>query len=278
MHPHAKTVRPEDVSIPAAPSLLVAPAVDRPGRRRGGAGGGAAAGARRGVLRVVPGGLPVLPEPGSGRAVLRPVQHATRAGWSVVVRRLAEHVAAPCRCSLLFVPVALGRHALYHWTHEETVAADPILLPEAGVPQRGLLLRPGGRVPRDLDALVLVVPPRVAAPGPRGGDPADHAAHAVGVGTGAAALRAHPRPSPPSTGSCRSTRTGTRPSSASTTSPARWWGSSRVLALPKHGAVRLSAGGRCSPGGDRSSTTTTWASCCSPSSCSGPTSPSPSSC
>ena len=56
------------------------------------------------------------------------LQHLTRAGWSVVVRRLAEAVAATLPLlALLGVPLAFGLHSLYHWTHEEAVAADPLL-------------------------------------------------------------------------------------------------------------------------------------------------------
>jgi hypothetical protein len=44
------------------------------------------------------------------------LQHVTRAGWSVVVRRLAEHVAATLPVlALLFVPLAFGLHDVYPW-------------------------------------------------------------------------------------------------------------------------------------------------------------------
>ncbi|HVS01782.1 MAG TPA: quinol:cytochrome C oxidoreductase [Thermoanaerobaculia bacterium] len=56
------------------------------------------------------------------------LQHLTRAGWSVVVRRLAEHVAATMPLFLLLLlPLAFGLHDLYHWSHAEAVAADPLL-------------------------------------------------------------------------------------------------------------------------------------------------------
>ena len=46
------------------------------------------------------------------------IQHATRAGWSVVVRRLAEVLSMGFPVLLvLFAPIALGAHDLYHWTH-----------------------------------------------------------------------------------------------------------------------------------------------------------------
>ena len=48
------------------------------------------------------------------------IQFATRAGWSVVVRRLAEHVMATVPVfAVLIIPVLFGLHELYHWTHPE---------------------------------------------------------------------------------------------------------------------------------------------------------------
>ncbi len=43
------------------------------------------------------------------------IQHVTRAGWSVVVRRLAENMAS-CMwlMAVLFIPIAIGYHDLYH--------------------------------------------------------------------------------------------------------------------------------------------------------------------
>jgi len=55
------------------------------------------------------------------------LQHITRAGWSVVVRRLAEDVAATLPVvALLFVPLAFGVHALYPWAGHE--AQDPVVM------------------------------------------------------------------------------------------------------------------------------------------------------
>ena len=52
------------------------------------------------------------------------VQHLTNARWSVVVRRLSEALtwAFPF-LALLGIPIILGMHDLYHWTHEELL--DP---------------------------------------------------------------------------------------------------------------------------------------------------------
>ncbi len=56
------------------------------------------------------------------------LHYLARSGWSVVVRRLAEHVMGTLPVFiLLFIPVYFGMHDLYHWTHAEAVAADPLL-------------------------------------------------------------------------------------------------------------------------------------------------------
>ncbi len=56
------------------------------------------------------------------------LHYLARSGWSVVVRRLAEHVMGSLPLFiLLFIPVVLGMHSLYHWTHADAVAHDPLL-------------------------------------------------------------------------------------------------------------------------------------------------------
>lgn len=57
------------------------------------------------------------------------IQHVTRAGWSIVVRRLAENVMITLPAlSLLALPVVfMGTHELYEWTHLDVVAADTML-------------------------------------------------------------------------------------------------------------------------------------------------------
>lgn len=56
------------------------------------------------------------------------LQHLTNAGWSVVVRRLAESMASTLPLlALLFLPIAAGVGELFHWSHAEEVAADPLL-------------------------------------------------------------------------------------------------------------------------------------------------------
>ncbi len=60
------------------------------------------------------------------------IQHATRAGWSIVVRRLAENAMLTLPVlALLSIPVAfMGAHDLFHWMHIESpeVANDPMLM------------------------------------------------------------------------------------------------------------------------------------------------------
>jgi hypothetical protein len=56
------------------------------------------------------------------------LHHLTHAGWSVVVRRIAEGLAAALPALLLlFIPVALGLRVLYPWARPEVLASDPVL-------------------------------------------------------------------------------------------------------------------------------------------------------
>ena len=56
------------------------------------------------------------------------VLHVTKAGWGVVVRRIAENIMSTLPLfALLFVPVWLGMHELFHWTHADVVANDTVL-------------------------------------------------------------------------------------------------------------------------------------------------------
>jgi hypothetical protein len=61
------------------------------------------------------------------------LQHCTRAGWSVVVRRVAEAVAGNMWVmAVLAIPVVLGMDHLYHWTDTAAAAHDPILAGKVG--------------------------------------------------------------------------------------------------------------------------------------------------
>jgi hypothetical protein len=61
------------------------------------------------------------------------LQHVTRAGWSVVVRRIAEGFACNLGpMALLVLPILWGMHHLYHWSHADAAAHDPLLAAKAG--------------------------------------------------------------------------------------------------------------------------------------------------
>jgi hypothetical protein len=57
------------------------------------------------------------------------IHHLTRAGWSVVVRRIAENIASNLQWMwILAVPLLVfNMHDLFHWSHSEAIANDPIL-------------------------------------------------------------------------------------------------------------------------------------------------------
>lgn len=60
------------------------------------------------------------------------IQHLTRAGWSVVIRRIAEVVAANViLLAVLAVPIVIGARNLYAWLDPEIVAASPLLTRKA---------------------------------------------------------------------------------------------------------------------------------------------------
>jgi hypothetical protein len=64
-----------------------------------------------------------------GALVFVLLQHVTRAGWSVAVRRLAEGVAPNVFVPMAFlvIPVIVGLDVLYPWTDRAAVAHDPLL-------------------------------------------------------------------------------------------------------------------------------------------------------
>src|ERR671913_2015662 len=56
------------------------------------------------------------------------IQYATQGGWGIVVRRIGETVFATIPVmAALFLPVLLGLHDLYEWSHAEAVANDALL-------------------------------------------------------------------------------------------------------------------------------------------------------
>lgn len=65
---------------------------------------------------------------GLGGLFLLLIHHLVDATWSVVLRRIFESISVTLPLmAFLFIPVAFGIHDLYHWSHAEVVAADPIL-------------------------------------------------------------------------------------------------------------------------------------------------------
>jgi hypothetical protein len=61
------------------------------------------------------------------------LQHCTRAGWSVVVRRVAEALAGNVwLMAVLLIPILLGMEHLYHWTDTAAAAHDPLLAGKVG--------------------------------------------------------------------------------------------------------------------------------------------------
>lgn len=63
-----------------------------------------------------------------GSLVFVLVQHLTRSHWSVVLRRIPETVSSNFFIWAIFIiPVLLGMHSLYHWTHADAVAEDPVM-------------------------------------------------------------------------------------------------------------------------------------------------------
>ena len=56
------------------------------------------------------------------------IQYAAQGTWGIVVRRIGETVFATLPLmAALFLPLLLGLHDLYEWTHHEAVAQDAVL-------------------------------------------------------------------------------------------------------------------------------------------------------
>jgi hypothetical protein len=64
-----------------------------------------------------------------GAAFFLALQYITQSGWSAMFKRIPESMSAWLPVAgLLFLLMIPGLHSLYHWTHAEEVAKDPILL------------------------------------------------------------------------------------------------------------------------------------------------------
>lgn len=56
------------------------------------------------------------------------LHHLVDAEWSTVIRRWSESLMAPLPVmGVLFIPILLGMHNLFHWSHAEIVANDTLL-------------------------------------------------------------------------------------------------------------------------------------------------------
>jgi hypothetical protein len=67
-----------------------------------------------------------------GAVVFLAIQYVSNAGWSAVLKRVPEGLAAYLPVGALAMLVVLaGAHDLYHWSHEEAVAHDPLLQAKA---------------------------------------------------------------------------------------------------------------------------------------------------
>jgi hypothetical protein len=71
-------------------------------------------------------GIPV------GALVLLMLQHLTGGGWGMVIRRILEAATRTLPLMLLlFLPILLGAHSIYEWTHPDKIAAHPALVEKA---------------------------------------------------------------------------------------------------------------------------------------------------
>ncbi|HYJ89087.1 MAG TPA: hypothetical protein VEW46_23675 [Pyrinomonadaceae bacterium] len=63
-----------------------------------------------------------------GSLALLMLQHLSGGGWGLVIRRVLEAATQTLPLmALLFVPIVLGAHSIYSWTHEEEIAKHPVL-------------------------------------------------------------------------------------------------------------------------------------------------------
>lgn len=63
-----------------------------------------------------------------GSLALLMLQHLSGGGWGLVIRRVLEAATQTLPLMLvLFVPIVLGAHWIYRWTHEEEIAKHPVL-------------------------------------------------------------------------------------------------------------------------------------------------------
>jgi len=63
-----------------------------------------------------------------GSLALLMLQHLTSGGWGLVIRRVLEAATRTLPLmAILFVPIILGAHSLYEWTHHEELQNHPVV-------------------------------------------------------------------------------------------------------------------------------------------------------
>ncbi|MSR83158.1 MAG: hypothetical protein EXS58_09575 [Candidatus Latescibacteria bacterium] len=68
-----------------------------------------------------------------GSLAILMLHHLAGGTWGFAIRRLLEAAARTAPLVLIFfIPVLLGMHELYEWSHPEAVARDPVLLQKSG--------------------------------------------------------------------------------------------------------------------------------------------------
>ena len=68
-----------------------------------------------------------------GSLALLMLQHLTGGGWGLVIRRVLEAATRTLPfMAILFLPIILGSHSLYEWTHPEELAQHPAVQFKAG--------------------------------------------------------------------------------------------------------------------------------------------------
>jgi hypothetical protein len=67
-----------------------------------------------------------------GSMALLMVYHLSGGAWGLVIRRPLEAAVRTLPImTALFLPIVLGMHDLYHWTHADVVASDPVIREKA---------------------------------------------------------------------------------------------------------------------------------------------------
>jgi len=76
-----------------------------------------------------------------GSMALCMVHHMSGGAWGLVIRRIFEASSRTLPVlALLFIPIALGMHDLYPWTHADHVAARRSLAAQIPLPECAVFL------------------------------------------------------------------------------------------------------------------------------------------